>query len=1372
MRSLDIGPSCRKMDRAGRNLIFGCMAVLLLWPAAAHAQGNGGGGNSNRGPGRPVSFETDNTPLQKAVTKKIDECKAAADRGEVPHKSCRTPKTSWRKLNAAECPDCGDLKDRNGKVVGKKTATETVLDFDKPGQGGKNAWDRVSLAKNALAALGQGGTASPGGRGARVRSAGLLADAASNDDKDCIDRLSGEHKGGATVPDGGAGSCFDANGVLLATLTPINGGCAHANGTLLSGDPDDGVEDDCYDAGGNLKTTLQELMDEDGPDAIDDDFDGSVNEDPSGDADGDGDPNDDHDCVNKKGKVFHGAECQATPTANEPRRVARVDEDGPDRIDQDGDGSFDEDPPAGSLAEACRNFGAADGLAGLAEPAGEDGCDFTRAVIVAANKAAAAAGKTKVFKADENGNPDPEAEGTYEYGQEHRRMKLTETYAIRCRGNAELVEGQCMEPPRGKTQGKTLARGAALAASAAKAADTISLSEAVMMGFTFAPPAIEWGYKIEEEACILDWCFEVFFARVGYEFDLSAGLRLPVEVRVSEVPDPSELANAQVTLETELQPLDFKVSDYKEFCEKHRLNEEWYIADCDKFSFPEFLDSLNPFTPAAEKDGSEFVLQETVFAGVQVRIAQIPVIDWAIDSHIDLPAACTILKINQEGIDLLSFGKEAIETGNLIEALKNSAANCASFETPFGYEENPFSTSGKSLRAFPFSTGFDIRADCVDAVREGETLKVGNRVVPLCTGLVLGANGASLGVGLGIEVNVGSKLIEADWSAREDASGGGTLDYEHAADEDDADPSVDVSVPLGPFRADNYNPADFADFARLTLSDFTYYLNAMEIALKANFEFGGILDPIPDLGSFTIYSFTFDIGDKGIPIGQHPGTEDMQLAFFVENYALELDAHPFPGDANRKDENTLEIKPGQFGDFQVEIENRGSVAGDFDRFGRELSNRRDQSAGALTFVINPNTDFDCKDAAGQHYRGNPYDGTADDCYGPGGAVRSDRTELIDEDDFGPEGELVAVRDADGDGVADEDPPDVWETRPDAVAFSLKEILAVPPYTRSSGPSSQPLTLGVKPFRHPLTAPGLYPLRLTADSRQARTLGLPARDASGNARLGASDVVYVQVSAFFDPLLALAPRASAHKPGLSQAYLVEGSNGGNVPDTLRLGVDFLDFNQAGCTLTTLGTIPGCPFRAVPTQIPAMQWTTASSLPSTFGPFDPLDSAQGRFTVSVPRDWAGMQDTTYEIVLTAESMEDPDSPPARRQVVVRHTVVATKESMTRYIGLEIAELIAEIEKANTQGIATSGLLPISVHPILATNDRALQRILAGDLAGASHAHAANIKITQGFLRALASASRRLPAAEAADWKARGEAIVRDLTAAEASQVASAP
>src|SRR5205807_10623065 len=83
------------------------------------------------------------------------------------------------------------------------------------------------------------------------------------------------------------------------------------------------------------------------------------------------------------------------------------------------------------------------------------------------------------------------------------------------------------------------ARFSRLASFAALPSSTGSLfrDNYAMMGFTLAPPEVSWGYNIDEEACIdlgfTDICITLFAARVGYDFDLAAGLRLPVQLEVS-----------------------------------------------------------------------------------------------------------------------------------------------------------------------------------------------------------------------------------------------------------------------------------------------------------------------------------------------------------------------------------------------------------------------------------------------------------------------------------------------------------------------------------------------------------------------------------------------------------------------------------------------------------------------------------------------------------------------------------------------------------------------------------------------------------------------------------------------------------------------
>lgn len=66
-----------------------------------------------------------------------------------------------------------------------------------------------------------------------------------------------------------------------------------------------------------------------------------TDEDPAGDADDDGNPNDDHDCLTPSARVVRNASCTASDGTLLPGHRWLVDEDGHTPIDQDDDGEFD-----------------------------------------------------------------------------------------------------------------------------------------------------------------------------------------------------------------------------------------------------------------------------------------------------------------------------------------------------------------------------------------------------------------------------------------------------------------------------------------------------------------------------------------------------------------------------------------------------------------------------------------------------------------------------------------------------------------------------------------------------------------------------------------------------------------------------------------------------------------------------------------------------------------------------------------------------------------------------------------------------------------------------------------------------------------------
>lgn len=1322
--------------------VFLALALGLLLIDAAFAQGQG----KNR---LKAEFDEELTPLQSAIRDVVEDRKGKGKDHPSLTLKCANPKSNNPRCQQLEetCRDCGNIRDARGRVVGKKNRSETIIDYAHPGQrkNGADKFDRIKLGSRKSDGFGAGpgkswkGLERPDNRpdlddfsdselaasvlgepgasnavAAKLRQGRFGLAEPVNNDKDCIDSVTREW-----FPEAG---CFE-NDVLITNLLEIfdedeNGalvgaGCEHVmSGEVFAEDPLDGNEGVCYFADGTFRgTSLEELIDEDGPD-------------------------------------FAAS------------------------IDQDGDGRFDEDPSeSGDATATCAAFYAQEGLTFDASNDLVDGeCDLSRAFMVRVNREFKnnpdnTTGEL-AFLVDEDGWPVDEATARNDkryakartYGEHPRRVRLAEEFAIKCKGNEELIDGECV----GLLNNNAVAR-KALAKARADGLASLDRTQTspMLMGFTFAPPVVEWGYTIDEEVCVNllvgTVCAEVFFARIGYEFDVAAGLRLPVNVELSALPPtsaPGILAESTPVIRTSLEPKDFSVGEFRQICLDNNLSN-----DCTRFAFPEFIDSFNPFKSADEKDGSELVARETIFAGIQVRTLGIPLINWAVDSDVDLMAMCSMIQIRDAVssstlLDMAKLGLGVLSEGDTSVLLdKISSANCATFETPFGFDENG------DLRTFPFTKGIDVRADCAEALVRGEVITIKGKPRPICTGLVLGTNGASLGVGLGVEASLGSTRIDAKWSPGGDsiaASSNRNLIYRHNPGSTEADV---IEIPL---RADNYQDGVFNDTAQVSLDDFVYYLNTVNLALNAKLQFGGILSPIPDIASFTLFNLVISGDSIGIPIGQHAGMDPIRASFFVRNYAATVDGAPGAADPDTVDFDTLLIKPGDTGAYEVRVTNRGSVTGDFDNLRYTLSNERDQAL-PYRYVINPNTDFDCisTDGAATHYRGYPYDGIADDCYTPQGTVRGDRQELIDEDGLGPEGQLAAVRDEDGDGLADEDPVDNWQA-----AFEGPGVIAgVGAYQESSDFRR----LLVTPFRHPLTAPGIYPVQILADSVEAKSNGLQPVDPVGQTRVNAEDTVLIQVDAFYDPLIAAQPASESGKPGVGKAYTVEVSNGSNVDDTIDVDTRFVDYNQVGCTLTTLGTAAGCPFRAVPTAV-QLAWTNGK-ISTPAGPLAPLGLVSQNLTIDVPSDWAGMEDTTYQVVFTVTSQGDPESPPASNRRFIEQTVVATMESMTRYIGLELDELIAVLDQANADGVATAGLKPISMQAVQRANNRALASILDGNLRGASRTHAANIRVMEGFVRALNGSGKSLPADLFMDLQARAAAIIGDLEVAEASQIPSA-
>ena len=827
----------------------------------------------------------------------------------------------------------------------------------------------------------------------------------------------------------------------------------------------------------------------------------------------------------------------------------------------------------------------------------------------------------------------------------------------------------------------------------------------ILFGFTIAPPDMDWGIDYSEEVCtpavklfgvtiIPAFCLIILAVFVGYHISFAVGLRLPVTVTTSSIPTRL-LAEDEFRLQTKLVPKDLNANQYRKVCNDNNIIDKagGLVGDCNKFAFVNVLDN---------SDGDEFGLKYEIKAGVFVTVLNVDVIAWGIDSNLDLGSLCT---------SQLAKANELVPPAgaNPNQFFKDEDINCASFVTPFGFDE-VFDGVGK-IRPWP-GTNKEIKiiANCLDARIAKETIKIRGKVVPICTGIALQKYGASLGLGLGIETALGSENIEATLTVSGDVVSGDTRDDVNY----DADFSLketgQIEFIRGEFTKDiTVDNTSDKEFVEVSIDGFTYRLNAAQILGIAILDFGGILSFIDDIPAFVLFDINvFELLGipGGIKIPQHAWIEGTKKSIIiVDNYALELDVTP---DAPKRKLNPGTASPS----YEITIKNIGTLPDSFTNFIIDL----------------------------------PFDG------------------------------IVAT---------DDDPPANHET---------EDV----PRDESSDPFS--FTLDAK--RVFTTRPGDYTVVVKADSKNSIIEGLAAQDPLLNFRKGAPDTFIVEVLAFPNPLVSVPPGGAPGDPPITTptrpngqvTYAIEILNQGNAPDNISLSNEFVDFNQAGCTLKNLG-MPGCPYRAVPTAIQP-GWTNIQFIPTETGEsFCDTFKVDGKdveicglkqgtsvtfspeFSVLIPPDWAGMTDTTYQYKATVTSNLDAETnvPKVKTFDIAEIEVNPTKESMVRYIDdLEIEDLIKDMMDAQDAGTPTGPLLFIAINAVERTHDKTFNSVLAGKFSNADKTLETTDKMMEAFKQALEGfngKSNRL-GEEFDDWLERSNAIIDDIETALGNNTPSLP
>ena len=208
--------------------------------------------------------------------------------------------------------------------------------------------------------------------------------------------------------------------------------------------------------------------------------------------------------------------------------------------------------------------------------------------------------------------------------------------------------------------------------------------------------------------------------------------------------------------------------------------------------------------------------------------------------------------------------------------------------------------------------------------------------------------------------------------------------------------------------------------------------------------------------------------------------------------------------------------------------------------------------------------------------------------------------------------------------------------------------------------------------------------------------------------------------------------------MSATYSVSITNGGNQLDTFSLYVAAMDFGSA--------------YRAEPTFI-QLSWIS-------FSPTSPSAPACGTtattLTITVPPDWAGMEDAIYDFNVVVKGSFSTDTDLAAGQLLVH----ATPTSMMFYVRVEIQHLIDDVLALPPSDVR-DGLLD-KANSTLAKVNQAIDRYLMGDDPPASNLFETCQNKLNAFLHLLdAQRGKELTTTQADDLATKAQQIIDDLS-----------
>jgi M6 family metalloprotease-like protein len=259
-----------------------------------------------------------------------------------------------------------------------------------------------------------------------------------------------------------------------------------------------------------------------------------------------------------------------------------------------------------------------------------------------------------------------------------------------------------------------------------------------------------------------------------------------------------------------------------------------------------------------------------------------------------------------------------------------------------------------------------------------------------------------------------------------------------------------------------------------------------------------------------------------------------------------------------------------------------------------------------------------------------------------------------------------------------------------------------------------------------------PQRIFTNAPGVRTLLVTATSQS-NPAVTTSEQAYMEILPFGQPHVTIPINIREVYPGDTTYYILDVYNLGNVVDNMYLNLVGVDFGNT--------------YEASPTALPEA-WVNfnpiwVSTAPGTSG--------KSNLTITVPSDWAGMENTTYEFEVTAYSSITPDSHTNNGYL----TVFATPESMMYYVKVELENLESDVNASSTD--VKEGLLA-KIHGAQAKLDQAFERYQLGEDPPASNLFRTVQNKLEAFLHLVdAQRDKKLSVSEADDFTMKAQKII---------------